>query len=240
MQSVTMTNLVGAVLTFAAGLCATLLGLRRLGKRPGVDVRYDAWFARVRPWLLTAGPLLMVLALVLPGMDLSPPAPPEPKWQQVTTADGACRVEMPGSPSSQGSTLVLEGLGEPETTQLKLIQENGHVWYTLSYSGTGNATPGLSAEKLLGRIEENTLALAKRMGQAQLVSEHDLSEHGYPGKELVLDIDQFRMQSKWFLVDKRLYRAIVMTPRDEKHLHDAERFLESFEVLKKPETDEGS
>jgi hypothetical protein len=95
-------------------------------------------------------------------------------------------------------------------------------------------------EKLLEEIGKNWLLAARHVGEFQLLSERNLSENGWPGKEIVLDIGDRRMQQKWFVVKNRLYRALVETPRDEKHRQDARRFLESLRIVQKPNADKES
>jgi hypothetical protein len=231
---------IDAVIMFMAGLFVTLYAVRRIGKKPGVDLLYDQRFARIRPVFLFGGPLLMIGALVLPLLESSPPPPPPPQdWQTVTTSDGVCRVEMPGTPTLDEDTLILKGLGEPQAQQLKLIQEGGAVRYILSRD-LQDVPLDRPAEKLLDGVRDNRLLVAKRMSEAKLVRERNLSEQGCPGREWVIDMDDKRQQSRWFLVHKRLYRAIVSTPRDDKHLADAGRFLESFRIVEKPNVDKGS
>jgi hypothetical protein len=220
-----------AVILFMAGLVATLYAFRRIGKKPGVDPVYDARLARVRPVLLLLGPALIVVSLIL-AFPAETPEPQNSAWQTVTSSDGVCRVEMPGTPALNADTLILKGLGEPQAEQLKLVQESGAVRYTLSRD-LREIPVDLSPDSLFDRVRDNMLLVARRMSDAQLVSERDLSEQGWPGREWVIDMDDQRQQSRWFLVDRRFYRAIVSTPRDETHLRDAGRFLESFHVLRK-------
>lgn len=239
MQPVTMAALIGASIIFVGGLLASLLSLRLIGKKPGVDPTYDQRLARVKPVLRVAGPALMIGAIVV--LVAEPPwTPPPVEWRVITTSDGVCQAEMPGTPTSEEGPLRVQGLGEPQAQQLKVVQENGRVLYLLSHSDIHEAPQDMSPGQLLDAIRANTLEIARHLGSAQLVREKDISADDHPGKELVIDIEQDRMQSKWYLVDKRLYRAIVITPRDDQHLRDAGRFLASFRIVKKSDADKGS
>ena len=103
----------------------------------------------------------MVVACLL-SFPASPTESPSPAWQIVTTSDGVCRVEMPGVPTSGQDTLLLEGLGKPQAQQLKLVQEDGAVRYTLSHSDTRGVSPELSPEKLLDEVRDNLFAWPRR------------------------------------------------------------------------------
>ena len=239
MQPVTLAALIGASIIFFGGLLASLLSLRLIGKKADVDPTYDQRFARVKPLLRVAGPALMIGAILV--LVIEPPwTPPPLEWRVVTTSDGVCQVDMPGTPTSEEGPLRVQGLGEPQAQQLKVVLEKGRVLYLLSHSDIHETPQDMSPGQLLDAIRVNTLEIARHLGSAQFVSEKDISTDDHPGKELVLDIDQDRMQSRWYLVDKRLYRAIVITPRDENHLRDAGRFLASFRIVKKPDADGGS
>jgi hypothetical protein len=85
---------------------------------------------------------------------------------------------------------------------------------------------------LLETIGKNWLIAARHVGEPQLLRERNLSENGWPGKEIVIDMEDQRKQQKWFVVKNRLYRALAETPRDDKHLQEARRFLESLRMVK--------
>ncbi len=233
MHRVSMIALVGAAITFMAGLFATLLGFRLLGRLPAPDPLQEQRMDRSRRLFRVFGPALMVFAVAL--LFLEPPAQPR-EWQTVTTSDGVCSVEMPGKPAENEGP-ILKGL--PREREHRLVQDHGEVQYNLAHADIAESYRDLPPEKLLQVVGETWLTAARQMGETQRVSERKLSEKGEPGKEIVVDIDSQRMQQKWFVVNKRLYRAIVSTPRDDPHLQDARRFLESFHIVKK-RADKGS
>jgi hypothetical protein len=235
MRYVTMAALVGATITFLGGLFAALLGFRLIGRLPGPDPIREQRMDRVRRLFRVLGPGLMIFAVVLPFLE--PPAPPS-NWQTTTTSDGVCRVEMPGEPTANEGPVVKE-LGKPESLQM-LVQGKGEARYTLGCSPVSGVNQDKPPEKLLEEIAKNWLLAARHVGEFRLLGERNLSENGWPGKEIVIDIGGQRMQQQWFVVKNRLYRALVETPRDEKHLEDAHRFLESLRIVLKPNADKES
>jgi hypothetical protein len=236
MQSVTMAALVGAAITFLAGLFATLFALRWIGKKPGVDPIFDARFARVRPWLRGFGPMMMILAVVLLIVD-TPRSSVPVEWRTATTSDGLCSIDMPGTPTSDTEPLKLKGISGRQTQRLHLVAENGQVLYSLGCFDFEGDAPTSPPEKILNEMCANWVQVAEREGDSQLVSERNLTANGWPAKQIVLDLNDQRMRGKWLLVKRKLYVAFVATPRDDKYAADADRFLDSFHPLKKPDDD---
>jgi hypothetical protein len=230
-------NLIDPAITFMVGIVFTLYGIGRIGRKPGVDPVHDARAAHGRRLLRVLGPLTMVGAIFLFIVDFIRPSKP-PEWRTITTSDDVCRVEMPGTPTEREGPAVKE-LGKPEVLQM-LAQDKGEAQYNLGYSDISATYRDMPPEELLETIGKNWLIAARHMGEPQLLRERTLSENGWPGKEIVIDLDSQRLQQKWFVVSKRLYRALVSTPRDDKHLEDARRFLESFRIATKPDADKGS
>jgi hypothetical protein len=231
---------IDATIVFIAGLVFSLYGWGRLGKKPGVDPIHDARIARVRRVLRVLGPLLMVGAIIQPFLEPSPAPTPPVQWRTAITSDGVCRVDMPGEPSEQGTPSDLGKVAKPATQQLLLVEENGRVQYLLSHSDIEGEYAKLSPEKLLETIGNNWFLAANNKEDAQRIGERDLSDKGWPGRELAIDREGQRMQNRWFVVNKRLYRAYVLTLRDDKHLRDARRFLDSFHVRKTVPAEKGS
>ena len=56
--------LVDCAIPFFGGFYATLLGYRKVGKRPGEDARYDAWHDRYGRLFRILGPFLVAFAVV--------------------------------------------------------------------------------------------------------------------------------------------------------------------------------
>lgn len=233
MQPVSMAALVGATIVFMGGLFAALLGFRLIGRQPSSNPVNEQRMIGVRRWFRLAGPMLMIFAVLL--LFIEPPTPPR-EWRTVTTSDGVCRIEMPGE-AAEGEGPVVKGM-QRETGHW-LSQDNGTVCYSLSHSEITKAYRESPPEELLKMIGENWLRAAQKQGQPREVEERDLTENGWPGREIVLDIDGQHVRQKWFVVNHRLYRVIASTPRDDKHLQDARRFLDSFRILKKPDADKG-
>ena len=180
MQSVSMAALVGATITFLAGLFAALLGFRLIGRRPSADPAHEQRMVSVRRWFRTAGPLLMLFAVLL--LFIEPPTTP-PEWRTVTTSDGVCSVEMPGEPA-EGEGPAVQGM-QREMVQ-RIAQERGVVQYSLGHSAIAEEYQKLPPEELLKTVGENWLSAARRMGETQVIGERDLSENGWPDRKSVV------------------------------------------------------
>jgi hypothetical protein len=58
-----MGALINAAIPFFVGIYCLLVGFRVVGKKPGEDPKFDAWFARFGIFFKIAGPILMALAV---------------------------------------------------------------------------------------------------------------------------------------------------------------------------------
>jgi hypothetical protein len=64
-------TLVEAVIPIGGGLYGTLLGLRVIGKKPGVDPNYDLRMNKVSGILQICGPLMIVFGIVMAAVNLA-------------------------------------------------------------------------------------------------------------------------------------------------------------------------
>jgi hypothetical protein len=55
--------LVDSGIPFCAGIYCTLLGYRIVGKKPGEDAKFDAWYARFGGFMKIGGPFLIVFGI---------------------------------------------------------------------------------------------------------------------------------------------------------------------------------
>ena len=59
-----MGALVNAAIPFCVGVYCLLFGFRIVGKKPGVDPKFDEWHTRFGIFLKITGPVLIVLAII--------------------------------------------------------------------------------------------------------------------------------------------------------------------------------
>ncbi len=64
MTSLQMGQLVNGVIPFLGGIYAALLGFRVLGKKNGVNERYDEWHRKYAKFLKVLGPILSLWGLL--------------------------------------------------------------------------------------------------------------------------------------------------------------------------------
>jgi hypothetical protein len=64
--------LVNAAIPFLVGIFCLLVGFRVIGSKPGVDAKFDAMHARFGTFFKVAGPVLMIIAIVLLAMGNKP------------------------------------------------------------------------------------------------------------------------------------------------------------------------
>jgi hypothetical protein len=223
-------ELVEIAIPFFGGLYATLLGARVIGKKPGVSPKYDEWHDRNGGRLKVVGPLLMVVGAVLglsgiasvtDKQNVRHPA----NWQRYQTSDHVCSAEFPQPPKED--VKVNFGI---ESSGLRLYLEDRDTYYNLTYSDIPPDAPPATDEERLDNIRELMPALGAQMGKKfEFVSEQRISKQGVVGRELEFAAgDKYSLRTKVFILNKRIYRQIAVTPRNQTGDQDTLRFFESF------------
>lgn len=79
-------------------------------------------------------------------------------------------------------------------------------------------------------LDANRDSFLKGM-KATLVSESDIKLQGNPGREIKATRDELNIRSRIYLVGKRYYQAVAITPATLPGNVEADKFLTSFELL---------
>src|SRR5262245_33758855 len=94
-------RLVEGSIPLIGGVYGCLLGYRIVGKKPGVNLKYDEWHRRYGKLFQICGPLLILFGLsrimCVPAGSDAPPA----NWQWYSTSDGVCSAEFPEPPKRE-------------------------------------------------------------------------------------------------------------------------------------------
>ena len=139
-------ELVSGAIPVIAGVYATLLGFRVVGKPPGLSEKYDAWHNRVGVIFRVLGPLVALFGLFQwfgGGSSVNPPKTlseldksvietalsAAEAWKRYTTADGVCSAEFPQPPNQDRKTVY--GV---ESNRLTLSPTGRDVYCMLTYS----------------------------------------------------------------------------------------------------------
>ncbi|MBD2311707.1 hypothetical protein H6G20_08555 [Desertifilum sp. FACHB-1129] len=180
--------------------------------------------------------LFAIAAATLPlggGLSVSAnPAPPvrplvsqqptSANWQEFASNDGKFAVLMPGVPEADSKT---DPNGNVNHSFMLALDEE---LYLINYF---DFPEGFSADSAQVRELLDTLPNSFAQGaSARLVGDRNITLDGHPGKEFQFALANEQAPpgiGRLYLVDRRIYLAIAMTPQSQK----AQRFLESFRIL---------
>ena len=141
-------------------------------------------------------------------------------WTEFTSDEGQFRAAFPGKPEKSASKD-----GDTISTQWSVAM--GRTAFNVSCTDVGGeskvATP------------QNVYKLKVAVLAKQAKEKRDIKLNGVPGVEFVIDSDEgggVKLTStvRVFLVDRRIYQAIVVHEQGAKEGANVRRFLDSFRV----------
>jgi hypothetical protein len=226
-------SLIDGAIPFAGGVYITLLGFRVVGKKLGANSRFDDWMSRFGKFFRIGGPLLIAFGVFqavfgIVRVSNQCEALLAANWSRYATSDGACSAEFPAQPEHE-----TKPTNEVETRQIKLYLDEPDIDFRLSFSDIAADAPPVTDEERLDAIRdavrEGLSAVSGPKEKNQLVREQKISENGILGRELEFAVGQaLTLRTKVFILNKRIYRIIAVTPRNQKYEEATKRFLGSF------------
>lgn len=149
-------------------------------------------------------------------------------WREFSSEEGAFSVLMPKNPSVEVQT-VDTPLGPID---IRLFSaELSDIAFVVGYSDYPSAFVAQSNPVVvLNGARDGAVANV----QGKLLSENVIFLDGYPGRELRIEGPDAELTavSRIFLVNNRLYQAMVVVPVDQSSTNEISTFLESFALIK--------
>jgi hypothetical protein len=200
----------GIVGVFVVLVCGVLGGLALLGST--VEVAEEA------------SPRIEAEASAAGGANTTDNIPAG--WQEVVWEDGDFAVLMPGEP--QGTERTLGGIFD--ATFVQFTNRDG-AYQVLYYDIPDTTLTHFTTDEILREAVDSGLA---HVG-AVLVSEHDISLDGHPGREVTgefaLNGADALYHGRYFVADSRFYQVYVVGDADALQQEDSDTFLNSFTLL---------
>lgn len=143
-------------------------------------------------------------------------------WQEFSSTDGKFAVALPGVPEEDTKTDPSGNINHSFT--LALDEE----LYLINYFDFPESFEADDSE--VQTLLDTLPASFAQGASAQLKGDRNITLNGHPGKEFEFALANEQAPpgvGRLYLVDRRLYLAIAMTPQTQK----AQRFLESFRIL---------
>jgi hypothetical protein len=162
---------------------------------------------------------LLALSLVIFACNIAQAAGQTIEWAKFSSPEGRFSIQLPGRP-------VLDEQSKNTSTGIVVM----HFFTARSEGGVfvvAYADYAISDTK--AELDANRDSFLKGM-KATLVSESDIKLEGNPGREIKATRDQLSIRSRIYLVGKRYYQAIAITPATLPGDVEADRFLTSFQL----------
>ncbi|MBX6314389.1 MAG: hypothetical protein IRY99_15970 [Isosphaeraceae bacterium] len=153
---------------------------------------------------------------------------PRSAWKEFTPQDGIFAVRLPGEPTEKKQTLE-SNLGPLENVQY--LASSGRVAYMVTSVAYPVAPP--RAKALLDGTRDGVVKVA----QGRLLLEKPITLGRHPGRELTIEVplgDHPKaglQHCRIFLVGRRVYELIAVTPKEMPATEEIEAFFRSFRLL---------
>lgn len=155
-------------------------------------------------------------------------SPESEEWREFSSSEGGFSVLMPGDPTKKIET-VNTMFGPIDTPVFSLVQKD--AIYAVTYC---EYPATLVQASTPDAILDNVFNSVKASGK--LIGESIISLNGCPGRELEVELEPeesdvlVTMKIRMFMIDNRICRAMVATPKGRATSEDAMKFLDSFKV----------
>lgn len=147
------------------------------------------------------------------------------QWTKFSSPEGRFSVLMPGRPVREEQS--------KDTSVGKVVM---HFFTTRTQTGifvVAYADYAISEPKR--ELDANRDTFIKGM-KATLVSESDIKLLEHPGREIKAERDQLSIRSRIYLVGNRYYQMVTITPATLPGNLEADKFLTSFELVRRAAT----
>ena len=152
--------------------------------------------------------------------------PAAPGWKEFFDVGGRFAVLLPGEPAAT-EEIVQTRAGNVTLHQFSMQRGKENGQYFVQYLD-------FSDELLQGKTAEQVL---KNAGSAdafnrdgKIMGEQALALGPYAGREVQVETGQSSIKIRLYLVDRRLYKMLVVLPKGRTFSPDDERFLASFRL----------
>jgi hypothetical protein len=150
-------------------------------------------------------------------------------WKPFSPKDGAFSVQMPGTPNEHKKA-VKSGTGATEVILFEVTLRPGENTYAVGYSEYPKEMIKAGTED---KRLDNARDAAKTTSKGKLKREKSLLLDTYPGRELLLEIDDKKaVKLRLYAVNNRLYEIVAVGSPEFVASAETLKFLESFKLGK--------
>lgn len=143
-------------------------------------------------------------------------------WQKFSSDEGRFTVLLPGTPSEESQTDKTED-GIPYQEHYFSVTQPNAVYFVTYSDIAGEEVNQVDPDAVLKAATEGLLS-----DGGKLVSNHEISLSGYPGREIQYRDSQGNLgNTRIFLVGGRLYQLVAIASNSD----DIQMFFNSFELM---------
>jgi hypothetical protein len=163
-----------------------------------------------------------LLLLLLSGVAYAQPA-----WRELRSTEGRFAAKFPGTP--QQMTKPMRTAMGNLTARLFLLEAKDQPFYAIAYVDyPKEKITGKKADELLDGARDSAVT---NVG-GKLAGEQKITLGGFPGREL--RVEKIRgdmiLVCRLYLVDERLYQALVVMPRAKESPEAIQPFFDGFAI----------
>ncbi len=150
------------------------------------------------------------------------------KNQELAPKGGRFAIQMPGEAKEQIQKL--NTAFGPTDLHLFSVYPKPDVGYTVGYCDyPEKLIKKSSAEKIL----DGACDMSVQNLKGKLEHEKKITIDKYPGREIVVLVEDLAVRQRFYLVDNRLYQMVIVDSKELVTGKDAETFLNSFKLTDK-------
>jgi hypothetical protein len=149
-------------------------------------------------------------------------APDKTAWKPFTSKEGRFTADYPGTPTVESKKNAAAG---DVITQVVLATKDGSVAYLVTFTDFTKDLSKVDPKLLLVKVAGP--------GTKDLKSRKEITLNGFPGVEFVLQPEKYIITHRCYMVNGRLYQAIVNIKKGKERGAEQERFFKSFRLMEK-------
>jgi hypothetical protein len=163
---------------------------------------------------------LSLLVAIAASAQAGQPAAQEKHWKTYTYDTDGFAADFPAEPTSAQN---------PSKTGIRYVSslEEGNLAYFVEV-----AELPANLQKSTKQVFDDYIDGAAKGMSATVKEQHDISQAGYPGREVVMEAKGLTVHLQLILVGRKLYQVLAIAANDRLDRLQHDRFFQGFHLLK--------
>jgi hypothetical protein len=174
---------------------------------------------------MTVRSLSLVVVILLVGLGAA--RADDLPWKQFESREGRFVVEFPGTPRPLSSPRPTAKWGTLEQ-HLFAVELPSNLVFSVSYI---DYPKGAIDKDKIEQLLDDARATVVKLAKGKLISETKVTMNGFPGRVIVFEgANNLVFIAHYYLVNGRLYTALVYGPKAAPDSPPVARFFDSFKI----------